>query len=154
MSIVRFSLAVSSSFHYQASIYHALKPSWLQAWRAIRSSWQPQFFLYSNLNAPRIFASGARQISTGAAEQHHWTDWRPGPAIWNLAETRYRDMMSRYRYIPILNPISGTILQTPDIGTCPDIGIPGPYIRYTRYWDQYLDIPISGPKVTISESGH
>ncbi len=27
----------------------------------------------------------------------------PDTDIWNLAKTRYRDMMSRYRYIPILN---------------------------------------------------
>jgi hypothetical protein len=46
-------------------------------------------------------------------------------------------MMSRYRYVPILNPISGTILQTPDIGTYPDIGIPdiGTNIGIYRYRD-------------------
>ena len=71
----------------------------------------------------------------------------------------YRDMISRYRYIPILNPISGTILQIPDIGyfpisgipisehtgyresryrECPDIGNPdiGINIGIYRYWDQ------------------
>ncbi len=47
--------------------------------------------------------------------------------IWNLAKTRYWDMMSRYQYIPILNPISGTILQTSYIGI--NIGI-------YRYLDQ------------------
>ncbi len=33
--------------------------------------------------------------------------------IWNLAKTRYRDMMSRYRYIPILNPISESRVGPP-----------------------------------------
>ncbi len=75
-------------------------------------------------------------------------------------QTRYRDMMSLYRYIPILNQISGTIvLQIPDIGyfpisgipisgntryresryrECPDIGNPdiGIKIGIHRYWDQ------------------
>ncbi len=48
-------------------------------------------------------------------------------------QTRYRDMISRYRYIPILHPISGTILQIPDIGYFPisDIPISG----NTRYRD-------------------
>ncbi len=76
--------------------------------------------------------------------------------IWNLGKTRYRYMMSRYRYFPILNPISGTILQTPDIWTCPDIGHTryrvSLEIGYTSYRDQYRDIPISGPNVTMS--GH
>ena len=79
-------------------------------------------------------------------------------------QTRYRDMISRYRYIPILNPISGTILQIPDIGypdigTYPISGIPiSGHTRYrvylisgmSRYRDQYRDKLISGPNVTIS----
>jgi len=53
-------------------------------------------------------------------------------------QTRYRDMISRYRYIPILNPISGTILQIPDIGYFPISGIPiSGHTRYreSRYWE-------------------
>ncbi len=58
--------------------------------------------------------------------------------IWNLAKTWYRDMMSLYWYIPILNPISGTILQTPYIRTCPDIRYPdiGTNIWIYQYRDQ------------------
>ena len=39
-------------------------------------------------------------------------------------QTRYRDIISRYRYIPILHPISGTILLIPDIGYFPISGFP------------------------------
>ena len=73
---------------------------------------------------------------------------------WNLAKTRYRVMVTRCRYILILDPISGTILQTPDIGYFPISGIPIsgmtryrvsryrviPDIRIYRYRDQCPDI--------------
>ena len=50
-----------------------------------------------------------------------------GPGIPDLGKYRYL-------YIVILNPISCTILQTPDIGTCPDIGYYiGSYRDMSRY---------------------
>ena len=57
-------------------------------------------------------------------------------------QTRYRDMISRYRYIPILNPISGTILQIPDIGYFPISGIPisGSISGYTDIGTKCHDI--------------
>jgi hypothetical protein len=65
-------------------------------------------------------------------------------------QTRYRDMMSRYRYIPILNPISGTILQIPDIGYFPISGIP--ISGHTRYRESlYRECPyIGNPNIGIN----
>jgi len=65
-------------------------------------------------------------------------------------QTRYRDMISRYRYIPILNPISGTILQIPDIGYFPISGIP--ISGHTRYREsRYRECPdIGNPDIGIN----
>jgi hypothetical protein len=92
------------------------------------------------------------------------------PAHWPKCHdigSRYRDIWSRYRYIPILIPISGypvsghtryrdtryrecPDIRIPDIGTCPDIRC----LQYrTRYRVQYRNIPISGHHVPISGFG-
>ncbi len=75
------------------------------------------------------------------------------------SQTRYRDMMSLYWYIPMLNPISGTILQIPDIGYFPISGIP--ISGHTQYRESRYrgcpDIgndPISGIPISGSISGY
>jgi hypothetical protein len=71
-------------------------------------------------------------------------------------QTRYRDTISRYRYIPILKPISGTILHIPDIGYYPISGFP--ISGNTRYrGSRYREIPeypISGFPISGSISGY
>jgi hypothetical protein len=65
-------------------------------------------------------------------------------------QTRYRDTITRYRYIPILKPISGTILQIPDIGYFPISGIP--ILGHTRYREsRYRECPdIGNPDIGIN----